>query len=88
MVVGEEEEIFSNTLVIDNVNLLAIDKLEKSLEVSAKVRYAAKEAKAIIEPLNENKIKVTFFEMQRAITKGQSVVFYDGDIVIGGGKII
>lgn len=88
VVVGEEEEIFSDTLVIDNVNLLAIDKLEKSLEVTAKVRYAAKEAKARIEPLNGTKIKVTFYEKQRAITKGQSVVFYDGDILIGGGKII
>lgn len=88
VIVGEENEIFSDTLIADEVNFLAIDKLTEPIQVTAKIRYAAKEAEAILEPLVNGKVKVTFKEKQRAITKGQSVVFYDGDTVIGGGKII
>lgn len=88
VIVGEENEIFSDTLIAAEVNFLAIDKLTEPIQVTAKIRYAAKEAEAILEPLVNGKVKVTFKEKQRAITKGQSVVFYDGDTVIGGGKII
>ena len=53
----------------------------------AKIRYRAKEAKAIVYPEKDN-VKVIFETPQRAITKGQSVVFYDNNnIVLGGGKI-
>ena len=58
------------------------------MEVMAKIRYAAKDAKATIYPIEAGKIKVVFEEPQRAITPGQSIVFYRGDIVLGGGKII
>ena len=57
------------------------------MKVEAKVRYAAKPAEAIISPLSDGRVKVSFAEKQRAITKGQSVVFYDGEIVVGGGII-
>ena len=57
------------------------------MKVQAKVRYAAKPADAVIKPLPGGKVKVSFNEKQRAITKGQSVVFYDGEIVVGGGII-
>ena len=64
-----------------------VDTLEEKMEVLAKVRYRAKEAKATIYPL-EDKVKVVFEEPQRAVTQGQSVVFYTEDgVVIGGGKI-
>ena len=65
-----------------------MEKLDKPIEVMAKIRYAAKEAKATIYPLDDGKIKVVFNEPQRAITPGQSIVFYVDDIVLGGGKII
>ena len=57
------------------------------MEVNVKTRYSAKEAKAEIKQFG-NKIKVVFNEPQRAVTPGQSAVFYIDDIVVGGGKII
>ena len=57
------------------------------MRVKAKIRYNQKEQPAIVEQIGDDRIKVTFDEPQRAITKGQSVVLYDGDIVVGGGII-
>lgn len=89
VIVGNEEDLYKNTLYTNNVNWLAIDDIEDNLEVYAKIRYRSKEAKAVVSKFKDDIYKVEFDEPQRAITKGQSVVFYDEDsIVIGGGKII
>ncbi len=88
LIVGEEKEIFTKEAVVDDVNLILIDKLEEPMEVMAKIRYSAKEAKAIIYPLDNGKIKTVFEIPQRAITPGQSIVFYIDDVVLGGGKIL
>ena len=87
VVVGNEEEIFKNDLIAPNVNFIAFDKLEEPMEVFAKVRYLAKKSEATIYPLENSQIKVSFKNKQRAITKGQSVVFYTEDYVVGGGVI-
>ncbi len=87
VVLGPEEDIFKTDLVAKDVNFIPFDKLEKEMTVQAKVRYSAKPCEAIIYPLEDGKIKVSFKDKQRAITKGQSVVFYDGNIVVGGGII-
>ena len=87
VVIGVEDEIFRNGLIAKDVNFISIDKLEEPLEVTAKVRYSAKPAKATLYPLKDGRVKVIFDDKQRAITKGQSVVFYDGNIVVGGGII-
>lgn len=87
LIVGEEKEIFSKETVANEINLILIDEITKPIQVMAKIRYSAKEAKATIYPIEEDKIKVEFEEPQRAITPGQSAVFYVGDIVLGGGKI-
>lgn len=55
--------------------------------MKAKIRYRHKEQAALVEPLDNGRFKVTFDEPQRAITKGQAVVLYEGDEVLGGGKI-
>ena len=88
IIVGKEEELYSNTLYASNVNwLIDIDKTTP-LECLAKIRYRAKEAEAKVY-FEENKIKVIFKSNQRAITPGQSVVFYDKEgILLGGGKIL
>lgn len=88
LIVGEEKEIFSKEAIVDSVNLLLANEITNPIEVMAKVRYAAKEAKAIIYPIENGKIKVKFKEPQRAITPGQSIVFYIDDMVLGGGKIV
>lgn len=84
---GENEDLYTDRLLADDVNLIAIDKLTASMKVTAKARYSQKEAEAIVHPLDDNKVMVEFKEKQRAVTKGQAVVFYDNDIVIGGGTI-
>lgn len=89
VIVGEEKDLYSNTLYAVDCNFIAIDEVVGEITAYAKIRYRALESKCIISKENENKVKVVFYEPQRAITPGQSVVFYDEDgIVLGGGKII
>ncbi|MBQ8871504.1 MAG: tRNA 2-thiouridine(34) synthase MnmA [Bacilli bacterium] len=84
VILGEEKDLYSNELIIANINIL-VDKLPN--RAYAKIRYRAKEALATIEEINKDEIKVIFDEPQRSITKGQSVVFYDNDVCLGGGII-
>ena len=86
VIVGEEKELYKKEITVSDINLLLVDKIEETMEVDVKTRYSSKVAKAKIKQDGEN-IKVTFEEPQRAITPGQSAVFYVGDIVLGGGKI-
>lgn len=88
VVVGTEKELYTNEVIIEDVNYLVSDLENKEIEVEAKVRYRAKPAKAKVYPLENRKVKFVFDEPQRAVTPGQSLVFYIDDIVIGGGKII
>ena len=87
VIVGEEKELYKKEITVTDINLLLVDKIEEPMEVDVKTRYSSKVAKAKIVQ-EGNKIKVIFDEPQRAITPGQSAVFYIGDIVLGGGKII
>ncbi len=87
VIVGEQNELFSKEIEVCDVNLLLFDKIDSWTEVEVKTRYSAKESKAKIIQEND-KIRVIFNEPQRAITPGQSAVFYLGDIVVGGGKIL
>lgn len=87
VVLGDETDIFSNSLTASNTNYISIPDLTCEMRVKAKIRYSAKEADAVIAPLADNRVRVNFDEPQRAITPGQSVVFYDGDTIVGGGVI-
>jgi len=88
VILCSKEELFSDSLICDNINLITIDKLEQPLNVTVKIRYSAPKVQATLIPINDNSIKVIFHEPQKAITPGQAVVFYDNDIVVGGGTII
>lgn len=82
VVVGEEKDIYSSELTATDINYtLNIDVKEK-MEIEAKIRYNANASYAVLYPLENNKVRIQFKEPQRAITKGQSVVFYIGDIVL------
>lgn len=85
---GSEEELFSNKLIASDINLIAIEKLSSPMKVMVKTRYKQSESEATIFPIGENEILVEFKEKQRAITPGQAAVFYQDDIVVGGGTII
>ncbi|MBV1818236.1 tRNA 2-thiouridine(34) synthase MnmA [Anaerosalibacter bizertensis] len=86
IVIGDEDKIFKSKLYAEDINIIPYDNIPKDLEVTAKVRYSMKETKALVNPHKDGAI-VEFKSPQRAITKGQSVVFYDGDVVVGGGII-
>ena len=87
VIVGEEKELYQKEVLVEDINLLLFDEIKEPIEVEVKTRYSTKSARATI--MQENKIiKIIFDEPQRAITPGQSAVFYIDDIVVGGGKIM
>lgn len=87
IIVGRDNETYAKQLVAGNTNWLAFSQLEKSMVVQAKIRSSMMPTEATIEPLPNNQVRVIFTKAVRAITPGQSVVFYDDDYVVGGGKI-
>jgi len=84
---GKAEELFSTVLEAHDINLIPIDRLDGSLRVQAKIRYSHIPQPATMQQTGEDTIRIEFDIPQRAITPGQAVVVYDGDIVIGGGTI-
>ena len=87
VILGRNSDLFGTKLTATNINLISCDKILEPMRVKAKIRYNQKEQPATVIQIDENRIEVVFDEPQRAITKGQSVVLYDGDIVVGGGII-
>jgi tRNA-uridine 2-sulfurtransferase len=87
VVVGGEEHLYSRTLRARRLNLIAVDDLREPMRVAVKIRHRHEPASAMIERAGEDEIIVTFDTPQRAITPGQAAVFYDGEIVVGGGWI-
>ena len=88
VVLCRSEELFTSVLEAADVNLISVDRIDAPMRVCAKVRYRQKEQPATVTQLENGHIRVEFDEPQRAITKGQAVVLYDGDIVVGGGTIV
>lgn len=82
-----ESELYTATLVAENFSWVSGEIPTRSVRVTAKTRYSAKEAPATVTVLPDGRVQVTFDEPQRAITEGQAVVLYDGDCVVGGGTI-
>ena len=87
IIVVSKEEVYQSELTASELNWIAIEGLEQPVKVKAKVRYLHQEAEAVVTPAGENRVQVIFEEPQMALTPGQAVVFYDGDIVVGGGSI-
>ncbi|MEG0072969.1 MAG: tRNA 2-thiouridine(34) synthase MnmA [Clostridia bacterium] len=85
---GEEKDLYTESLICTNLNFMPFEKLIKPIIVTAKIRYSAKEAVATIYPLENGNVKVSFAEAQKSVTPGQAIVFYDEDILVGGGTII
>lgn len=88
VVLARDEELFSSSLDAGSFNWISFDNPPDKLATSAKIRYSAKEAPCTVYATGENSVHIEFNAPQRAIAKGQSVVLYDGDYVLGGGVIL
>ena len=87
VIVGEERELYKKEIIVKDINLILVDEVKTPMEVEVKTRYSSNQTKAKIVQIDKNTIKVDFEEDVRALTPGQSAVFYIGDYILGGGKI-
>ncbi|MGR3310491.1 MAG: tRNA 2-thiouridine(34) synthase MnmA [Candidatus Brocadiales bacterium] len=85
--VGSSTELLESEFTASDLNWISISKIENPMEVQGKIRYNHKPSKAMIHPVEGERVRVVFDERQLAITPGQAVVFYNDDTVIGGGWI-
>lgn len=86
--IGENGSQYSRGLVADRLNFIAVEELTEPMRADVKIRFRAKEQPATVTPNGDGTVTVIFDEPQRSVTPGQGAVFYDGDIIIGGGRII
>ena len=87
IVVGSKTEVYQTELIADEVNWIGMEYPSQPIEVESKIRYLHRAAKARLFPLDDCSVHVVFARPQMAITPGQTVVFYQGDTVLGGGTI-
>ena len=88
VVVGSSDDLLRREMTVGRLNWIAIPELTAPLPVAVKIRSRAEEAGATITPQGDGTVLVTFNEPQRAVTPGQAAVFYDGEVVVGGGWIV
>ena len=86
-IVGSREELLGTTLVAERVNWVSIPAPAQPLRAFAKIRSRHEPAEALLSPQPDGSVQVAFDSPQQAMTPGQAVVFYDGDLVLGGGWI-
>ena len=79
--------MYASRLTAGDFNWIACEPPAEPVRVTAKTRYNGKEAPAQAVVMEDGQVQVTFETPQRAITVGQAVVLYDGDVVVGGGTI-
>jgi tRNA-specific 2-thiouridylase len=85
---GPEADLYAPALTAGDINLIAVERLDRPTRVRVKTRYLQAGQWATAEQVGEDRIRIVFDEPQRAITAGQAAVMYDGDLVLGGGTII
>jgi tRNA-uridine 2-sulfurtransferase len=87
VIIGEKQDVYAGEFIVSDLNWITFEKLMEPLMVKTRIRYLHHEAEAIIKPAEGDKVIVKFTEPQMAITPGQAAVFYDDDMVVGGGTI-
>jgi tRNA-specific 2-thiouridylase len=87
VIVGSAEDLLVEEFEIDRVNWVSRSAADDSFEATIKIRYSHRGASATLTPLSGNRLRVRLFEAQKAVTPGQAAVFYDNDVVLGGGWI-
>lgn len=85
---GENDDLFSRELHANDINLITCERIEGQMRVSAKVRYSQPEQPAVVTQEGDDLLRIVFEKPQRAVTKGQAAVLYDGETVVGGGTIV
>lgn len=88
LIVGKEEDLYSDTVLVEDTNCILFDSFKDGLEVDAKIRYSAPAKPAVIHVNGNNTLTVKFKEKVKSVTPGQAIAFYIGDILVGGGRII
>ena len=88
VIIGENGSQYSRGLVANRMNYIAFETLNEPIKAQVKIRFRAKEQPATVTPNPDGTVTIIFDEPQRSVTPGQSAVIYDGDTVIGGGRII
>ncbi|MFQ6003217.1 MAG: tRNA 2-thiouridine(34) synthase MnmA [Candidatus Zixiibacteriota bacterium] len=85
--VGDNDDLLGSTFIVSNPNWIAFDALEREIECRVKIRYQHLPQEGRISPLTKDEVMAKFEKPERAITPGQSAVFYQDDMVLGGGII-
>jgi tRNA-specific 2-thiouridylase len=85
---GSEAMLYTKHLIVNDINLIAEDSITAPIHVSVKTRYMQKEKAAVVEQIDNGKLRIEFDFPEKAVTPGQAAVLYDGDVVIGGGTIV
>lgn len=88
VVIGDESALFFRRVLVENLNFIPFDSLKGPMKVTGKLRYRHAEQSAVIYPDGEGRLIAEFDKPQRAPSPGQAAVFYDGEVVIGGGTIV
>ena len=87
LIVGTQDELGSSELTARDVNWVSGEAPGEPIRAEVKIRYTAKEAEALVVPVDSNQVQVRFDAAQRDVTAGQAAVFYQGDVLLGGGLI-
>jgi tRNA-uridine 2-sulfurtransferase len=87
VIVGGKQDVYADEFITADLNWVAVDNITQPLTLKVRIRYLHREAEAIISAVDNDKVNVKFISPQMAVTPGQAAVFYDGDVVVGGGTI-
>jgi tRNA-specific 2-thiouridylase len=87
VIIGDNNELFKEEIYIKDINFLSGNAPSNEFQCEVKIRCAARPAEAVLTMTGENTCKIKFLEPQRAAATGQTAVFYNDDILLGGGTI-
>ena len=87
VVVGQESELYCRSAIVEDINLIACEHFTRPQQLTAKHRYRSPEQPVTVTQLDSQSLQVCFDQPQKALTKGQALVLYNGDVVVGGGTI-
>ena len=85
--IGNLKQLYAGGLMASGMNWVSMEIPQETIEVSARIRYNSPEVKAYLTSTGDNTVRVEFAQPQKSVTPGQSVVFYDGEVVLGGAVI-